>query len=139
MDVKSMPNDHLEAIKASLRTGFQVYQPENVALDIHRPFKTSDGRVRGSILFEEDINIADKVVRVSTAVPYVLVEYAHAGETRIATSKITDADGEIYHPRSDKEAAVCFYCMINRAQKKPLYADLGKAWEEKLSTFIGKA
>lgn len=127
--LQNLPPSHLEQIQASLITGLQPYNPDNVSLDLHKPFKTTDGKIVGQVMYD-GTNPYDSPA-------FIEFSFIADGQRSCAKTYVRNSDGEFHIPRHNREAAVCVYAMCNRALGKRLFEGLGKAWETELSPFIG--
>ena len=137
MLLKDLPASHLDSIKQSLKTGFAIFKPDDVDFNLHRPFKTNDGKIVGMIDFKVDTTIENTAVRLATGVPFIKFNYQHELNKLCSELFMCDHEGEVYNPRTNKEAAVCIYVAINLLQGNPRYKDLGEAWSKELSPFLG--
>lgn len=118
-------------IQDHLKTGFQPWNPENVELDIHKPFKTGNGLLKGMVLYEEDKTIEDPNVRAGCATPYIQIEYRSGSEQRSA--KVIPK----LNPQHNRQAGQAVFIECNEKLGKPLFDFLGPTIRDQLTPLMG--
>lgn len=137
MQLSQLSPTQLKEIQNSLLTGLQVFSPENVNIDLHKPFKTMDSKIVGMVDYKVDNSIEDTSVRLATGVPFIKADVTVLNDKIYVETFVTSKSNEVYRPVNSKEAAVCLFIMINRLLGFKSFDRLGDEWKKILEIHLG--
>ena len=106
------PQNHAKIIQSHILTGLTHWNIPEMDNDIHKPFITSNQKLRGLVKYKEDPSIADPNVRAACAVAFVAIEYEAEGVFHSATA------APMFTPRNNRQAGHVVYIECNKMLKK---------------------